>query len=172
MKEAGIQKPVWNTEQAATMPCTWLPKGATTHPGAEGGLRLSPIKAFGHSVAAGAERVLFFSWNYDDTGFFYRPILQTELRVMGEQLGGAKFVGRIELGSNDAILLRFERNGESILVGWTEVNGLEVPIRLQARGAVTLIDWQGDTQRLIPKGGQVVVPLTFCPRFLRGDIRL
>jgi len=172
MKEAGIQKPVWNTEQAATMPCTWLPKGATTHPGTEGGLRLSPIKAFGHSVAAGAELVLFFSWNYDDTGFFYRPILQTELRVMGEQLGGAKFVGRIELGSNDATLLRFERNGESILVGWTEVNGLEVPIRLQARGAVTLIDWQGDTQRLIPKGGQVVVPLTFCPRFLRGDIRL
>jgi len=154
------------------MPCTWLPKGATTHPGTEGGLRLSPIKAFGHSVAAGAELVLFFSWNYNDTGFFYRPILQTELRVMGEQLGGAKFVGRINLGSSDVTLLRFERNGETILVGWTEVNGSEVPLRVRARGTMTLVDWQGNAQSVTPKGGQVIIPLTFCPRFLYGNIEL
>jgi len=168
MKEAGIQKPVWNTEQAASMPCTWLPDGATTHPRTEGGLRLSPIKAFGHSVAEGAEVVLFYSWNYDDSGIFYRPEVLTELRVMGEQLSGAKFVKRIDLGSKDVTLLHFDRDGKPIFVGWTEVKGLEMTLRVQGKDAITLVDWQGNVRRLMPKGGEVSGNLTFCPQFILG----
>lgn len=168
MQAAGIKKPVWNSEQAASMPCDGLPPGATTHPRTEGGSQLSPIKALGHSVAEGARLVLFFSWNYNDTGFFHRPSLQKELQVMAMQLRGARFTYKLNTGDEDIVVLRFATNTQHVLIGWTEVNGLEARLRLTTSSSVTIVDWQGNVQRIFPSNGQVVVPLGFCPSFIRG----
>ncbi|MEM2566839.1 MAG: hypothetical protein QXY85_08485 [Candidatus Nitrosocaldus sp.] len=169
MKEAGIAKPIWNTEQGAGITCDYLPDGATTHMRTEGGLRLSPLKAIAHSLALGCEKVFLFSWNYDKSSIGYRPDVQTECRVAATYLDGASFVRKIDLGDSDLTVYLFRhRHGDHLATVWTEVKGKVVLIHLAAERTVTVVNHKGEAQTLEPKGGVVRVKVDFCPKVVLG----
>jgi hypothetical protein len=169
MREARITKPVWNTEQSAGITCDYLPEGATTHIRTEGGLRLSPLKAVAHSLALGCEKVFLFSWNYDTSSIGYRPDVQTECRVAAENLDGASFARKLELGDKNLTAYLFRRHdGEHLLTVWTEVKGLTAKLRLTSRQPVTVINHKGEKSILHPQNGQVSLVADFCPKVVRG----
>jgi hypothetical protein len=169
MREARITKPVWNTEQSAGITCDYLPEGATTHIRTEGGLRLSPLKAVAHSLALGCEKVFLFSWNYDTSSIGYRPDVQTECRVAAENLDGASFARKLELGDKNLTAYLFRRHdGEHLLTVWTEVKGLTARLRLTSRQPVTVINHKGEKSILQPQNGQVSLVADFCPKVVRG----
>jgi hypothetical protein len=169
MREARITKPVWNTEQSAGITCDYLPEGATTHIRTEGGLRLSPLKAVAHSLALGCEKVFLFSWNYDTSSIGYRPDVQTECRVAAENLDGASFARKLELGDKNLTAYLFRRHdGEHLLTVWTEVKGLTARLRLTSRQPVTVINHKGEKSILHPQNGQVSLVADFCPKVVRG----
>lgn len=169
MKEAKIVKPIWNTEQSAGITCDYLPEGATTYIRMEGGLRLSPLKAVAHSLALGCEKVFLFSWNYDQSSIGYRPDVQVECRVAATNLDGVNFVRKIDLNDRDLTIYLFRRrNGEHILTVWTEVKRKVVPLRIQAEQAVTVVNYKGDVQTLMPRNGRVQIVAEFCPKVVRN----
>jgi len=169
MKEAKIVKPIWNTEQAAGVTCDYMPEGTTTHIRTEGGLRLSPLKAIAHSLALGCEKVFLFSWNYDKDSIGYRPNVQTECRVAAENIDGASFVRKVDLGDRDLTVYLFRRrDGEHLLTAWTEVKGKVVTLRVRSEQAVTLVNHKGMVQTLMPQNGQVKVSVDFCPKVVRN----
>ncbi len=165
MREAKIAKPIWNTEQSAGITCDYMPEGATTHIGTEGGLRLSPLKAVAHSLALGCEKVFLFSWNYDKSGIAYRPDVQMECRVAATNLDGASFVRKIDLGDRDLTIYLFRKSGgEHLLTIWTEVKGKVLPLRVNAKGKVTVINHKGETQKLTAQNRFVRIAADFCPK--------
>ncbi len=169
MREARITKPIWNTEQGAGITCDYLPEGATTHIRTDGGLRLSPLKAVAHSLALGCEKVFLFSWNYDASSIGYRPDVQAECRVAAENLDGAFFARKLELGDKDLTAYLFRRyDGEHLLAVWTEVKGLKARLRLTSRQPVTVINHKGEKSILQPRNGQVSLVANFCPKVIRG----
>jgi hypothetical protein len=176
MREARITKPIWNTEQSAGITCDYLPEGATTHIRTEGSLRLSPLKAVAHSLALGCEKVFLFSWNYDASSIGYRPDVQTECRVAAENLDGASFARKLELGDKNLTAYLFRRyDGEHLLTVWTEVKGLTAELRLTSGHSVTVIDHKGSTSVLQPQNGRVRLVADFCPKVVRGlkaDVRV
>ncbi|MFN3422319.1 MAG: hypothetical protein ACK40X_11420 [Armatimonadota bacterium] len=168
MREAGIVKPIWNTEQSAGITCDYLPDGSTTHIRTEGGLRLSPLKAVAHSLALGCEKVFLFSWNYETSSIGYRPDVQAECRVAAAHLDGVTFVRKVDLGDRDLTVYLFRhRNGDHVLTVWTEVKGKVVPLWLKAERAVTVVNYKGEMQTLTPQGGQVRIVADFCPKVVR-----
>jgi len=166
MQRAGVRKPVWNTEQSAGASCRWGQDGISTHPRTQGALALSPIKAYGHCLALGIAKVFLMSWNYHDSGLFYRDDLQTEYRTMVEQLEGARFVGKVETGSRDFILYRFARGSKHLLLGWSEVKGKQGTVQVTGDHAVRVVEYDGQSRSLSPRGGGVQIPIGFCPRFV------
>ena len=168
MKEAKIVKPIWNTEQSAGITCDYLPKGATTHIRTDGGLRLSPLKAVAHSLALGCEKVFLFSWNYDASSIGYRPDVQAECRVAAENLDGATFVRKLDLGDKNITAYFFRRHdGEHLLTVWTEVKGLTVRLKLTSGKPVTVINYKGAKSILKPQNGQISLVADFCPKVIR-----
>ncbi|MFN4179388.1 MAG: GH39 family glycosyl hydrolase, partial [Armatimonadota bacterium] len=169
MRDAKIVKPIWNTEQGAGITCDYLPEGATTHIRTEGGLRLSPLKAVAHSLASGCEKVFLFSWNYDQSSIGYRPDVQAECQVTATQLDGVTFVRKIDLHDRDLTIYLFRhRNGEHILTVWTEVKGKVVPLQVQAKQAITVVNYKGTVQTLMPQNGWVQIVAEFCPKVVRN----
>ncbi len=168
MQEAGIQKPIWNTEQFGSLPCGWLASGQTTHPRTEGGTRLSPAKALIHSFAIGCQVVFLWEWNYSDSGIYYRPAAQNEFRTAVEQLEGTRFLRRIDVGDRDITLYQFAlSNDRTILVGWTEVGGRTATLRLRSSQPLVVVDAEGQSQTLVPQDGWVTVTLRQCPQYIR-----
>lgn len=166
LQKAGVRKPVWNTEQAAGASCRWAQEGTSTHPRTQGALALSPIKAYGHSLAMGIQKVFFMSWNYDDTGLYHREDLQSEYRTMVEQLDGARFVQRVETGSRDLVLYRFARDTKHLLLGWSEVQGKQGVLDIGGDRAVGVVRYDGQSTTLSPKRGKAQVKIGFCPLFI------
>ncbi len=169
MREKGVVKPVWNTEQLAGITCDYLSEGATTHIGTEGGLRLSPLKAVAHCLALGIEKVFLFSWNYDENSIGYRPDVQTECRVTSDWLNHTVFLQKVPTGSQDVTVYRFgQRNGRHLLAFWTEVKGLRVPLILKGADRVTLITHKGAVESLAPSNGQLRLVADVCPKIVAG----
>lgn len=166
LQKAGVRKPVWNTEQAAGASCRWAQEGTSTHPRTQGALALSPIKAYGHCLAMGIQKVFLMSWNYDDTGLYHREDLQSEYRTMVEQLDGARFVQRVETGSRDLVLYRFTRGTKHLLLGWSEVQGKQGVLDISGDRAVGVVRYDGQSTTLSPKRGRVQVKIGFCPLFI------
>lgn len=166
LQKAGVRKPVWNTEQAAGASCRWAQEGTSTHPRTQGALALSPIKAYGHCLAMGIQKVFLMSWNYDDTGLYHREDLQSEYRTMVEQLDGARFVQRVETGSRDLVLYRFARGTKHLLLGWSEVQGKQGVLDISGDRAVGVVRYDGQSTTLSPKKGKVQVKIGFCPLFI------
>lgn len=166
MQKAGVRKPVWNTEQAGGASCLWGQEGTSTHPRTQGALALSPIKAYAHCLAVGMEKVFLMSWNYDDTGMFYRDDLQTEYRTMVEQLDGMRFKQSVDTGSRDLVLYRFVRDAKHLLLGWSEVKGKQGVLDIACNRPVIVIGYDGRSSKLSPSGGKVRVKIGFCPQFI------
>ena len=169
MQWAGIRKPIWNTEQQALFPCEGAVPGTTTHIRTEGATRLSPLKAIGHCVALGMEKVFLFSWDYDEGGLAYRPELQRECAVAASELRGARAVSRLELGSRDLTVYLFRKpDGTRSLAFWTEVSGVTFRLTLQTRRPVRVVNHRGEAQTLQPLQGVVHVNAEFCPKVATG----
>ncbi len=117
--------------------------------------------------------------------------------VMTEQLDGAVYCGRMDLGAPDLYGLRFQQRGQRLDVLWSyrEKNELDVAwwppekfrrvsrrplepwvprwrapvtISLPAPGAVTVTDIIGNRRRLNPKDGKITLRLTGSPVYVRG----
>jgi hypothetical protein len=127
------------------------------------------LKAVAHSLALGCEKVFLFSWNYDTSSIGYRPDVQTECRVAAENLDGASFARKLELGDKNLTAYLFRRHdGEHLLTVWTEVKGLTARLRLTSRQPVTVINHKGEKSILQPQNGQVSLVADFCPKVVRG----
>mgnify|MGYP001626197578 CR=1 FL=1 len=173
MREAKIVKPIWNTEQSAGVTCEYLPDGATTHIRTEGGLRLSPLKAVAHSLALGCEKVFLFSWNYDANSIGYRSDVQVECRIAATQLDGASFVQKVNLGDKDLTVYFFRhRDGDYMMTVWTEVKGKVVLLKATSEKSVVVINHKGEVKTLTPQNGQVSIVADFCPKVVRGFMKI
>ncbi len=176
MQRAGVRKPIWNTEQAANASCEGAPRGTTTHIRTEGATRLSPMKAVGHCLALGMEKVFLYQWNYDDSGIAHRDWLKTECRVIAQTLNGVAPDYRLDPGDRDLTVYQFRRpDGMKIIAFWTEVSGKTVSLRIRTRASVSVVRHDGGRQTLSPQQGVVAVEARFCPQMavaLARDIRV
>ncbi|MBI3922117.1 MAG: hypothetical protein HY318_11920 [Armatimonadetes bacterium] len=117
--------------------------------------------------------------------------------AMTEQLEGAGYEGRLDLGAEDLYGVRFKLNGKHLDVLWSyrEKHETDLPwwptekyekdsrkpgepwvarwrqpvsVELPAAGQVVVTDLMGNGQTLTAKGGKVVLPLTGSPVYLQG----
>ncbi|GBC95052.1 hypothetical protein HRbin16_00839 [bacterium HR16] len=169
MQQASIRKPLWNTEQQASASCEHAAPGTTTHIRTEGAARLSPLKAIGHCVALGIEKVFLFSWDYDDGGLAYRHDLRRECLVAAQALHGAVPLRRPDFGQRDLTLYLFRKpDGTRTLAFWTEVKGVTARLVIQTSRAVRVVNHRGETQTLQPVQGSVRITAEFCPKVATG----
>ncbi len=169
MQRAGIRKPIWNTEQQAPTSCENAAPGTTTHIRTEGATRLSPLKAIGHCIALGMEKVFLISWDYDDGGLAYRPDLQQECLVAARALQGAVPLQRLDSGQRDLTTYLFRKpDGSRVLAFWTEVKGFTAPLSIQTGQQVRVVNHRGEAQTLQPVQGSVRLTAEFCPKVATG----
>ncbi len=165
MQRAGIRKPIWNTEQAAGASCEGAAPGTSTHIRTEGATQLSPMKAVGHCVGLGMEKVFLMHWNYDDSGIAYRDWTQAECRATAWALNGAIPVRQRNFGNRDLSVYLFRRaDGRRVIAFWTEVQGVTVPLRILSSQKITVVNHRDERQELTPSGGWVRVTARFCPQ--------
>lgn len=117
--------------------------------------------------------------------------------AMTEQLEGATYRGRLDLGAEDLYGVRFQRDGETVDVLWSyrEKHETDLPwwppenyaqasrqpgepwverwrepvmVELPAVGPVAKADLMGNTQELAPENGKVKLSLTGSPIYVRG----
>ena len=117
--------------------------------------------------------------------------------AMTEQLEGAKYVGRLDLGAEDLYGVRFERDGRMVDVLWSyrEKHETDIPwwppekfkgdsrkpgepwverwkapveVSLPAAGAVTVTDIMGNERAAEVAGGAVKLQLTGTPVYVKG----
>ncbi|MCS7224753.1 MAG: hypothetical protein NZ959_09400 [Armatimonadetes bacterium] len=165
MREVGVEKPIWNTEQLAGITCDYMAEGTTTHIGTEGGLRLSPLKAVGHCLALGIEKIFLFSWNYDKDSIAYRKDVQRECLVASQYLQQTTFVRKIDLGSRDLTVYLFrKKDGKGVLTIWTEVKGVTFPLILEKTRRATIVTHKGKVQAAKAEDGRLRVLAECCPK--------
>lgn len=169
MQRAGIRKPIWNTEQQASASCEEAAPGTTTHIRTEGATRLSPLKAIGHCIALGMEKVFLISWDYDVGGLAYRLDLQKECLVAARELQGAVPVQRIDLGNRDLTVYLFRKpDGSRTLAFWTEVKGVTVRLVIRTNRTARVVNHRGETQMVESSQQAVRVTAEFCPKVVAG----
>ena len=117
--------------------------------------------------------------------------------TMTQQLEGARYVGRLDLGADDLYAARFERKGETVDVLWSyrEKHETDLPwwppenykdasrkpaepwverwrepveVTLPALRTVTVTDIMGNSRDVDPTDGRVVLGLTGSPIYVRG----
>lgn len=179
LREAGVEKPIWNTESRGRKGSTKPSAGERSHFGGEGADNQSPIKAYVRNFALGIPRVFVFSWNVDEgeslVGPGYAPKWATvEYRTMSDQLGGAAFEREIEL-HDDVSAFVFRRGDERILVAWTDIGYLKVPLQVAGAGAgARVVDVMGNATPL-EGGDAATMTAGYAPVFvtgLTGDARV
>jgi hypothetical protein len=116
---------------------------------------------------------------------------------MTEQLEGATYVGRLDLGAEDLYGVRFQRDGKAVDVLWSyrEKHETDIPwwpvetykdcsrkpgepwverwkapveVALPAAGAVTVTDIMGNDRTVEREGGKVTLWLTGSPVYVAG----
>ena len=150
--------------------------------------------------ALGVDKVFFYqffdtvidgnegSFGLTDSRFFPKPALMV-YRVVVELFEGAKYEGKMVLPKH-ITGFQFSRDTQPCAVIWREDKpkylirrspGVKQPmvpigtpeqITLQAATPVELYDLMGNLTTLLPKGGNVVVPVCEYPVFLRGDFKV
>ena len=171
MKEAGISKTVWNTESRGNGGASPPTPGESSHYSAEGAHNQSPTKAYVRNFALGVSRVFVFSWNLDEGRTIVdrddTPRRSTvEFRTMADQLEGAEFVRKVELGK-DFSGYHF-RGGDDFLVAWSDVAGRAMRVRLTAKQNLTLTDTMGRTKTAPAENGVTTVEVAYEPVFVHG----
>jgi hypothetical protein len=117
--------------------------------------------------------------------------------AMTEQLEGATYQGRLDLGAEDLYGVRFQRDGRPVDVLWSyrEKHETDIPwwppenytkdsrkpgepwgerwkepvaVELPAVGPVTITDLMGNARELIPENGKIKLSLTGSPIYVQG----
>jgi hypothetical protein len=173
------------------------------------------VRTYVCSLALGVKVIEWYQFQ-DGTWFARRPnptdgeysfgVVYTDLTpkpqyvafgVMTEQLEGARYVGRLDLGADDLYGGRFERPDGLVDVLWSyrEKHETDIPwwppeqykdksrlpgepweerwkhpvsVDLPAAAAVTVTDLMGNPRKLQPDGGKVKLALTGSPIYVRG----
>ncbi|MCS7060653.1 MAG: putative Ig domain-containing protein [Anaerolineae bacterium] len=178
MSGYGITRPVWNTEALSPL------RGGLHWPGGElsyfrGGQvvpLLSPAKTVVGNLAVGAEKVFFYSYNYDQQLLYQfeqpaRTLTERALavRALADQLQTATYYGRLT-GTPAFVEGHFFKNGdETILVIWSNNSDQETEATLSgANGSVQLFDPLGNVHALRQTGGQARFRVHYEPQYVRG----
>ncbi|MCS7251168.1 MAG: putative Ig domain-containing protein [Anaerolineae bacterium] len=182
LQEYGIRKPIWNTEALSPLRggIHW-PSGEISYfRGGQAVPLLSPAKTVIGNLAVGAEKIFFFSYNYDQGllgppgGSFDDPARTlTEralaVRALADQIQTATYYGRLN-GTPNFVEVHFFKNGdETILVIWSNESNRDVEAVMSgANGPVRLFDPLGNAYPLRESEGRVKFRVHYEPQYLRG----
>ncbi|MDW8351929.1 MAG: putative Ig domain-containing protein [Anaerolineae bacterium] len=182
MQSYGITRPVWNTEALSP-----LRGGIHWHSGEtsyfRGGLLaplLSPAKTLVGNRAVGAEKVFFYSYNYDQRlldqeGSPGRTLTERALavRAWADQLQTATYHSRLS-GAPSFVEGHFFKNGdETILVIWSNDANQDVEATITGANAPPhLFDPLGNVHPLATTGGQARFRVHYEPQYVRGFTNL
>ncbi|MCS6847546.1 MAG: putative Ig domain-containing protein [Anaerolineae bacterium] len=182
MQSYGIARPIWNTEALSPLRggIHWR-SGETSY--FRGGLAvplLSPAKTIVGNLAVGAEKVFFYSYNYDqrlldEYGNPGRTLTERALavRALADQLQTATYHSRLS-GTPSFVEGHIFKNGdETILVIWSNNANQDVEATINgANGAVHLFDPLGNVHPLREVSGQVRFRVHYEPQYVRGFTNL
>ncbi len=178
LQEYGIVKPIWNTEALSPLRggIHWSSSETSYFRGGQRVPLLSPAKTLVGNLAVGAEKVFFFSYNYD------QPLLSTSenpartlteralaVRALADQLQTAVYYGRLS-GTPPFVEGHLFKNGsETILVIWSNEGSRDIQAVMSGmNGPVTLFDPLGNAYALRETNGQVKFRVHYEPQYLRG----
>ncbi|MCX8061631.1 MAG: putative Ig domain-containing protein [Anaerolineales bacterium] len=178
MGEYGVSKPIWNTEALSPLVggLHWQPNETSYFRGGDVVPFLSPAKTIVGNQAVGAQKVFFFSYNYDQTllegeGGLKRRLTERALavRAFADQLQTATYLSPLN-GEPSYIEGHWYQNGlEKILVIWSNESNREAEATLQiGESSVWLFDPLGNGYPLQAKDGKVKFRVSYEPQFVRG----
>ncbi|MCS6825178.1 MAG: Ig domain-containing protein [Caldilinea sp.] len=182
MQRYGIARPIWNTEALSPLRggVHWPANETSYFRGGEAVPLLSPAKTIGGNLAVGAEKVFFFSYNYDQQLLDLqenpaRTLTERALavRTLADHLQTATYHSRLS-GAPDFVEGHFFKNGdETILMIWSNEANRDVKATIHgADGPVDLFDPLGNVHPLRADGGRVHFRVHYEPQFLRGFTNL
>ncbi len=178
MGEYGVYKPIWNTEALSPLVggLHWGVGQSSYFRGGEAVPFLSPAKTIVGNQASGANKVFFFSYNYDQSllegeGELKRGLTERALavRAFADQLQTASYLGRL----NDVPAFLeghwYQNGAERILVIWSNESNREAEAILQTNSeTVWLFDPLGNGYPLQARDGKVKFRVHYEPQFVRG----
>ncbi|BCX03670.1 MAG: hypothetical protein KatS3mg053_1608 [Candidatus Roseilinea sp.] len=182
MQTYAITRPIWNTEALSPLRggIHWR-NGETSY--FRGGLPvplLSPAKSLVGNLAVGAEKVFFYSYNYDqrlldETGNPGRTLTERALavRAWADQLQTAVYHSRLS-GAPSFVEGHFFKNGdENILVIWSNNADQDAEATITGANAPPhLFDPLGNAHPLREVGGQARFRVHYEPQYIRGFTNL
>lgn len=181
MQEYGIVKPIWNTEALSPLRggIHWRPGEISYFRGGQVTPLLSPAKTVIGNLAVGAEKIFFFSYNYDQTlldgGNPARVLTERALavRALADQLQTATYYGRIA-GTPSFVEGHFFKNGEeTILVIWSNESDRDIEATISGmNGPVIMFDPLGNRYPLQVTNGRAKFRVHYEPQYLRGFTNL
>lgn len=180
LQEYGLSKPIWNTEALSPLRggIHWNPNESSYFRGGQSSL--SPAKTVIGNLAVGAEKIFFFSYNYDQPlldpsgGTFENPARTLSeralaVRALADQIQTATYYGRLN-GAPSFVEGHFFKNGsETILVIWSNEGNRDIEaVMTGMNGPVTLFDPLGNAYPLRESNGKVKFRVHYEPQYLRG----
>ncbi|MCS6907748.1 MAG: putative Ig domain-containing protein [Anaerolineales bacterium] len=178
MGEYGISKPIWNTEALSPLVggLHWSRNQTSYFRGGDVVPFLSPAKTIVGNRAVGAEKVFFYSYNYDQNLLdgedgLKRTLTERALavRALADQLQTAMYLGRLAQAP-PYIEGHWYRNGlEMILVIWSNESSREAEATLKVNAEqVLLFDPLGNLYPLRTQDGKVKFRIHYEPQYVRG----
>jgi hypothetical protein len=182
MLRYGITRTIWNTEALSPLRggIHWPANETSYFRGGEAVPLLSPAKTVAGNLAVGAEKVFFFSYNYD------QQLLDTQenparrlteralaVRALADHLQTATHHSRVSETPGFVEGHFFKNGDETILMIWSNEANRDVKATLHgADGPVDLFDPLGNVYPLRADGDQVHFRVHYEPQFLRGFTNL
>lgn len=177
MQGYGLTKPIWNTEALSPLRggLHWPSNEESYFRGGDAFPLLSPAKTVVGNLAVGAEKIFFFSYNYDQT-LLEGPVLTRVLteralavRALADQLQTATYYARLG-GTPSYVEAHLFKNGaETVLVIWSNESNREVQVALSnVDRPPTLFDPLGNAYPLQAVNGQYKFRVHFEPQYVRG----
>ncbi|MCS6772677.1 MAG: putative Ig domain-containing protein, partial [Thermoflexales bacterium] len=178
MQTYSITRPVWNTEALSPLSggIHWQNGSPSYFRGGQVAPLLSPAKTVVGNLAAGAEKVFFYSYNYDQQLLDTlenpsRTLTERALavRALADHLQAAVYHSTLT-NTPPFVEGHYFRNGdESILVLWSNEPDQDTEASLSgAVGTVTLFDPLGNAYVLRESGGNVRFRVHYEPQYVRG----
>ncbi|HXF69748.1 MAG TPA: putative Ig domain-containing protein [Thermoflexus sp.] len=171
----GIVKPIWNTEALSPLRggIHWASNETSYFRGGQAIPLLSPAKTVVGNLAVGAEKIFFFSYNYDQSLLENNGRTLTEralaVRALADQIQTATYYGRLS-GTPSFVEGHLFKNGsETILVIWSNEGNRDIQAVMSGmNGPVTLFDPLGNAYALQESNGRVKFRVHYEPQYLRG----
>lgn len=178
MQTYGITRPVWNTEALSPLGggIHWQNGSPSYFRGGQVAPLLSPAKTVVGNLAVGADKVFFFSYNYDQHLLDplenpSRTLTERALavRALADQLQTATYHSRLS-NTPPFVEGHFFKNGdENILVIWSNEPDQDIEASLSnVTGTATLFDPLGNAYGLQASRGGVRFRVHYEPQYVRG----